>query len=111
VAINKKATLFLLAFPIGLMGIILMFFALLSLAFFHDHEETQFFFPALGMLITALLLFSILKGFDVARIGFRDALIFAALTWSFMGILGAIPIMLVTQVSFTDGVFESVRRF
>jgi len=108
VAINKKATLFLLAFPIGLMGIILMFFALLSLAFFHDHEETQFFFPALGMLITALLLFSISKGFDVARIGFRDALIFAALTWSFMGILGAIPIMLVTQVSFTDGVFESV---
>jgi trk system potassium uptake protein TrkH len=108
VAINKKATLFLLAFPISLMGIILMFFALLSLGLFHDHEETQFFFPALGMIIVALILLLLSKGLDITRIGFRDALIFAVRTWAFMGLLGAIPIMLVTQVSFTDGVFESV---
>jgi trk system potassium uptake protein TrkH len=82
VAINKKATLFLLAFPISLMGIILMFFALLSLGLFHDHEETQFFFPALGMIIVALILLLLSKGLDITRIGFRDALIFAVLTWA-----------------------------
>lgn len=85
-----------------------MFFALLSLSLFHDHEETQFFFPALGMLIVALLFIIISKGLDITRVGFRDSLIFAVLTWTLMGILGAIPIMLVTHVSFTDGVFESV---
>ena len=50
--INIQATLYLLAFPIGLMGLVQAFFALLSLWVFDDHHQTQFLTPALLMLFT-----------------------------------------------------------
>ena len=85
-----------------------MCFALLSMLVFNDHEETEFFTPALVMLAAALLFISVSRRFDASKIGFRDALLFAVLTWVFCGFLGAIPIILITKVSFTDGVFESI---
>lgn len=100
--------MFLLAFPVGLMAIVQIFFSLLSLLVFHDHEETLFLFHDLILLAVALVLIFLARGFDTSRISFRDALIFAALTWFIMGILGAIPIIRVTHISFTDGVFESI---
>ena len=85
-----------------------MCFALLSLTVFNDHEETEFFTPAIIMLVVALFCFSVAKGFDASKIGFRDALLFAVFTWMICGVLGSIPIILITKVSFTDGVFESI---
>ena len=106
--INRTATFYLLSFPIGLMGTVQIGFALLSLIVFKDHKETEFFIPAITMLAVALFCFSVAKRFNTSKIGFRDALLFAVLTWIMCGVLGAIPIILITKVSFTDGVFESI---
>lgn len=106
--INRTVTLYLIAFPIGLMGVVQMCFALLSLVVFNDHEEADFLTPAITMLVVALLLFSVAKKINISKIGYRDALFFAVLTWIVCGVLGAIPIMFITHVTFTDGVFESI---
>lgn len=106
--VNRTVTLYLLSFPVGLMGSVQMCFAVLSLVVFNDHEETEFFLPAITMMAFALLCFGVAKRFDASKIGFRDALLFAVLTWVICGVLGAIPIILITKVSFTDGVFESI---
>ncbi len=106
--INRRATLYLLAFPIGLMGIVQSIFALTSLLVFHDHQEVAFFEPAIAMLVaSALLLLNIRRG-EKPKVGFRDALVYATSTWVVCGVMGGIPIILTTGVSFTDGVFESV---
>ncbi|WP_439134874.1 TrkH family potassium uptake protein [Pseudomaricurvus sp.] len=106
--INSRATLFLLAFPIGLMGTVQGLFALLSLVVFHDHQEVAFFEPASAMLVVAMLLLMSSRNTKTPKVGFRDALLFATLTWVICGVLGGVPIILTTGVSFTDGVFESI---
>ncbi|MEJ2442686.1 MAG: potassium transporter TrkG [Exilibacterium sp.] len=90
------------------MGIVQIVFAVLSVSVFHDHEETEFFIPAICMIIFALLLLAAVRKFDVSKIGFRDSLVFATSTWVVTSVLGAVPILLVTQVSFVDAVFESI---
>lgn len=106
--VNRTVALYLLSFPVALMGTVQMCFAVLSLAVFNDHEETEFFIPAITMLAVALFCFGLVKRFDAFKIRFRDALLFAVLTWIVCGVLGAIPIILITNVSITDGVFESI---
>jgi len=106
--INIQATLYLLAFPIGLMGAVQMLFAVLSLWLFDDHHQTQFLTPALLLLCTTAFFAWLGRRFDPSRIKFRDALLFATLTWLICGVLGAIPIIYIAGVSFTDGVFESI---
>ena len=106
--INLRATLYLLAFPVGFMGLVQAVFAGLSWTLFDDHEEVEFFMPALVMLICATFFFLISRSSTIFKIGFKDALLFATFTWVIMGALGAVPIMLVTGVSMTDAVFESV---
>lgn len=106
--IHKRSTLFLLAFPVGLMAIVQAVFALLSWLLFGDHEEALFAEPAIALVCTALLLLSAIRKQRKPEIGYRDALLFATLTWVVSGFLGAIPIYLVTGVSYTDAVFESI---
>ena len=106
--VSRPITVYLLAFPIGLMGTVQMGFAVLSHWIFHDREETEFFMPALVMLVVAVLLLSLARRLDASKITFRDALLYAVLTWISCGVLGAIPIVLITGVSFSDGVFESI---
>ena len=53
--VSRPITVYLLAFPIGLMGTVQMGFAVLSHWIFHDREETEFFMPALVMLVVAVL--------------------------------------------------------
>ena len=44
--INLRATLYLLSFPMGFMGLVQAFFALLSWLVFGDGEEAEFFLPS-----------------------------------------------------------------
>ncbi len=106
--ITNRAIFLLLALPVGLMGIVQIVFAVLSVSVFHDHEETEFFIPAICMIIFALLLLAAVRKFDVSKIGFRDSLVFATSTWVVTSVLGAVPILLVTRVPFVDAVFESI---
>ena len=100
--------LYLLAFPIVLMGSVQMVFAALSLTWFDDLQHLKFFIPSVAMMSVGVSLLFLAKRFDVRQIGFRDSLIFATLTWIICGFLGSIPIVLITDVSITDGVFEAV---
>lgn len=106
--INSKITLYLLSFPIGMMGIVQSLFALSSLLIFHDHHAADFFIPAAVMLAVSASLITLSRRFNMSKVGFRDALLYAVLTWTITGFLGAAPIILITGVSFTDGVFESI---
>jgi trk system potassium uptake protein TrkH len=98
----------LLSMPILWMGIVQGCFALLSLLLFRDGIFEEFFYPSLVMMAGGFLLFYVLRRVDLSRASFRDALIFATLTWVVTGLLGAFPIMEVTHVNLADGVFESV---
>ncbi|RUO73307.1 TrkH family potassium uptake protein [Idiomarina ramblicola] len=105
---NLKATLRLLTWPIIWIASIQFFFALLSVFVFRDKTFTDFIYPSLVCLILALFLFVRTNRGEQKKIFFREALAFASFTWILMGVLGALPIMSVTGVSFTDAVFESV---
>ncbi|TVZ41541.1 trk system potassium uptake protein TrkH [Alteromonadaceae bacterium 2753L.S.0a.02] len=105
---NRSLTLFLLALPLGLMGSVQLLFAVISHYVFDDHEEVEFLTPALLLLACSLLLSLFKKRINTQSIGYRTALQYAVVTWVAMGLTGAIPIINVTGVSITDGVFESV---
>lgn len=107
--INKVATVYLLAFPAGIMGLILLAFAFISFVLFKDHQELAFLLPGLVLIVGTLFCLIVGKRrFNVRKIGYRDALLFAVLSWTVMGALGAIPIMEITGISFTDAFFESI---
>lgn len=90
------------------MGLVQGVFAALSWMVFKDQEEQVFLIPSVLMLACAACFFLLSRAAITFKIGFKDALLFATFTWVVMGLLGAVPILLVTGVSFTDAVFESV---
>ncbi|WP_340680820.1 TrkH family potassium uptake protein [Paraglaciecola sp.] len=106
--VNSKNTLRLLSLPILWMGIVQLVFGLLSLLVFQDGIAETFLSLCLLMISCSLLLTLTLRKTNLKEVSFRDALMFATLTWFLTGVLGSLPIMHVTQVSFTDAVFESL---
>ncbi|WP_404343535.1 TrkH family potassium uptake protein [Pseudoalteromonas mariniglutinosa] len=106
--INWRVTLRLLAFPIIWMASVQLVFSALSLFVFKDRVVASFMMPGAAMLFIALLLLINLRKADLSKANFRDALIYATITWAVAGVLGAIPIILVTDVSIIDGIFESI---
>jgi trk system potassium uptake protein TrkH len=108
---NPLSTLYLLAFPIGLIGVVQVVFSLLAHVTFRDGMESQFFVPGMFMVIASIVLLSLSRHFDVSRIGYRDALLYAVVTWLVTGTLGAIPVVTITGVSAVDGLFESFSAF
>ncbi|MCB1754192.1 MAG: potassium transporter [Gammaproteobacteria bacterium] len=106
--INKKITVKLLALPGIWMGLVQLVFSMLSLFIFHDRITGKFFAPGITALVLGTGIFLILKKADISKVNFRDALIYATTTWLISGVLGALPILGVTHISFTDAVFESV---
>lgn len=106
--INAKNTVRLLVMPMLWMGIVQGVFGMLSLFLFQDHISGDFFSPSATMILTSLLMSVVLRKSELDKVTFRDALIFASLTWVLTGFLGALPIHFVTDVSMTDAVFESI---
>ncbi|OOF28954.1 TrkH family potassium uptake protein [Salinivibrio proteolyticus] len=106
--INPKSTIRLLSMPILWIGIVQFSFGILSLFLFDDHISRLFFRPAIIMLSFSFLLSFYFRKEKIENVAFKDALIFATLTWFVTGILGALPIYSVTRVNFSDAVFESI---
>ncbi|WP_174234203.1 TrkH family potassium uptake protein [Vibrio sp. dhg] len=106
--INLKNTVRLLVMPMLWMGIVQGSFGLLSLFIFQDHISGDFFSPSAVMILSAFLLSVLLRKSELHKVTFRDALMFASLTWVLTGFLGALPIHFVTKVSMTDAIFESI---
>lgn len=105
--LNLTNTLLLLSVPVLWMGLVQLCFGLLSRWVFGDELMAAFLESALPMLLMPLLLVGSARKKRLAAVSYRDALLFATLTWVVSGILGAIPIMRILGVSFTDAVFES----
>ncbi|KKD01090.1 TrkH family potassium uptake protein [Photobacterium halotolerans] len=106
--VNPRNTFRLLAMPMLWMGFVQLSFGLLSLFIFNDHISRLFLAPGLFMVLGSAIVSVILRQSKLDKVTFRDALIFASLTWVLTGILGAIPIHLVTDVNYSDAVFESI---
>jgi trk system potassium uptake protein TrkH len=106
--LNLRALAFLLAFPVALMAVVQISFSCLSLLVFKDHEETLFLYFDLSLLCLSFILVYFSRGFNYQRIGYKESLIFATMTWVTTGLLGAIPIIQVTHVSVVDAIFESI---
>lgn len=106
--INPGVTLRLLAFPVAWIGLVQLIFGGLSLIVFSDEVASAFFIPAIMALFVGLFLLRKFSKSDFSKAGFRDSLVYATATWVLVGIFGALPIIRVTDVSFTDGVFESI---
>ena len=106
--VNGKTTLRLLALPLMWMGIVQVFFGVLSIAVFQDGVGKVFVVGGLGMIACATAVTLWLQKVQLTQVTFRDALMFATFTWMLTGALGAVPIMFITDLSFTDALFESV---
>jgi len=89
------------------MGLVQLLFGLLSSFLFHDGIYLSFYEPGFAMVFLAAAIFQIKNGSDLSKVSYRDALTFATLTWVIFGLLGSVPILMVTHVSWTDAIFES----
>jgi trk system potassium uptake protein len=108
VSVNGKNTLRLLSLPMLWMGIVQLSFGFFSFFVFRDGIAKYFFSDSLLMILGSMFITYSLRKTDISDVSFRDALMFATLTWVLTGGLGSLPIMSVTHVSFTDAVFESL---
>ncbi len=106
--ISMRPAIFLLAVPIGTMAIVQFSFAVMSFFLFRDKQIGAFLLPSLLMFVIAIILQQKSRTIDLSKITPRSSLLFATLSWCVMGLLGSVPVILVTGVSFTDGVFESI---
>ncbi|BFM49058.1 TrkH family potassium uptake protein [Marinomonas sp. THO17] len=98
----------LLTMPCLWMSLVQLVFAELSFMYFKDGVGRDFAVPAMLTFCCAMPLLFAFKKYSLPSVNVREAMLFAALTWFAVGVLGAVPIIHVTQVSFTDGVFESI---
>ena len=98
----------LLTMPCLWMSVVQFVFGELSFMLFKDDVGRAFATPALITFTLSLVLLLGFKKYPLPSVNTREAMLFATLTWLAVGVLGAIPIISVTHISFTDGVFESI---
>ncbi|SBS35305.1 Trk system potassium uptake protein TrkH [Marinomonas spartinae] len=98
----------LLTMPCLWMGLVQLVFGELSFMFFKDNVASNFTLPASITLGISLIILIGFKKYPLPSVTNREAMLFATLTWVAVGMLGAIPIVTIAHVSFTDGVFESI---
>lgn len=106
--LSFASVLHLMAFPLLLMGGLHVIFAILSLWLFNDAQTAVFLASCLPLLVVSLLILATPWRYDAQQLSYREAMIFAVLTWLIMGLVGSIPIVMITGVSITDGIFESI---
>ena len=106
--IRLMSLLRMLTIPALILVNVQFVFGILSLLLFHDHIANLFFEPGLVVAAAALIILILTRDENIQEIGYRQALIFVTLSWVICGVEGAIPIMLIENISFTDAVFESL---
>lgn len=98
----------LLALPALWMGTVQLAFAELSFYIFDDGVGHTFFYSAAMIMALSLSVLLSARRYRFASVHTKEAIFYAVLTWVLVGLLGAIPIFYVAQVSWTDAVFESI---
>lgn len=98
----------LLSLPMLWMGVIQLIFAELSHYLFQDGVTKGFLTSALITIACSLAVLFGARKYRFSSVNTKEAILFAVLTWISVGLLGAVPIYSITQVSWTDAVFESI---
>lgn len=106
--ISAPITVRLASLPIIWMGSVHLAFSLISFFIIKDEDSFVFFESGAAISILGWLMFFAFKKTDLSKASFRDALIYATATWIISGLFGSVPIILIANTSFTDGVFESI---
>ena len=97
---------------VSVIGVILSLFWLTAIAVGWYYGENMQQFLIFDLLLFALngTIFLLLRKHHV-KLSIKGGILSVNLTWILLGIAGAIPLMLYTQVSFYDGFFESISGF
>ncbi|MFC0444705.1 TrkH family potassium uptake protein [Pseudidiomarina halophila] len=98
----------LLAFPLLWFSAIQAVFASLSVVVFADGVATVFFASSAALAVLSAIVLLRTPKINYQSLSNQDGLVFAVLTWIIAGFAGAIPIYFITNVGFTDSVFESI---
>ena len=97
---------------LALLGIFIsLFFLIPVLAGIIYHEDVKVFLLFdLTFFAVNMLLFLLLRRHSIA-IRIKDAILAVNLIWILLGIAGAIPLVLYTDITFADGFFEAISGF
>ncbi|GAB3292015.1 TrkH family potassium uptake protein [Pseudidiomarina andamanensis] len=103
-----KILLKLLSIPLAWVGFVQFIFAWLNVFYFRDGTGAHFFFSSALVFLVAISFWAFSRNVPLTKIYPQDGLLFATFTWLLAGLCSAIPIYLVTDVSWTDATFESI---
>lgn len=103
-----KILLKLLSIPLAWVGFVQFIFAWLNVFYFRDGTGTHFFFSSALVFLIAIAFWAFSQNVPLTKIYPQDGLLFATFTWLLAGLCSAIPIYLVTDVSWIDATFESI---
>ncbi|QCI27675.1 TrkH family potassium uptake protein [Caminibacter pacificus] len=108
---DRKALINIIKF-LALVGLIIeaMFSMVLITAKIYNEKIGYFFEYWLGSIIFFGLILILFRKHHM-KLSIKEAILSVNLVWIMGGVLGAIPLMLLTHVSFVDGFFESVSGF
>jgi len=97
---------------LALLGIfVALFFLLPILIGLIYHEDVAYFaLFDLAFFITNALVYLVLRR-HIMTIRIKDAIMAVNLIWILLGVAGAIPLLLYTDITFADGFFESISGF
>jgi trk system potassium uptake protein TrkH len=97
---------------LSIVGLIISLFFLIPLLtgiIYHEKTESFIKFELFTIFLFSLILF-LLKNHKI-EMNTKDAILSVNIVWFMMGVLGAIPLILLTHTSFTDAFFESISGF
>ena len=97
---------------IAMIGVFISVFFLLpiSVGLFTEERVESFMLFDISIFVISMLVYVNLVHHKVTM-KIKDAILTVNLIWLLLGILGAIPLVLSTDISFVDGFFESVSGF
>ena len=97
---------------LSIVGLIISLFFIIPLftgVIYHEKIENFFKFELFTIFLFSLALF-LLKNHKI-EMNTKDAILSVNIVWFMMGVLGAIPLMILTHISFTNAFFESISGF
>jgi trk system potassium uptake protein TrkH len=104
-----KFSLFLRILPVvaGLVAASFVLFGTLDAFVYHEGVARAFLAPGLWLAAFSIVGLAVARG-SVPAVSIREALMLVACSWALLGGLAAIPFRLISRLSWTDAVFESV---
>ncbi len=78
--------------------------------YFYGEDVTSYFLVILAFLMVNLGIFAYLKDHDI-KLSIKESIISVNIVWLLLGVAGALPYLILTDVGFADAFFESISGF